>query len=191
MFGEKYGEERFLVYQWNFDVELMSVILPKFVGITSGIRHIEVVAEVAFIEYLKQLYSTLKVKSEEVMIRIKNILEELRVVKNENSALRAKAAIYKASVIVGKILLVEKSEREGYSGGALTPGIVDLEIETDKFIGQIATSYSGGGGGRLNFSQAGGRKPKNLVSALEKVQTELIATLSEKKKKTEFEKMNS
>ncbi|KAJ8637786.1 hypothetical protein MRB53_012053 [Persea americana] len=63
---------------------------------------------------------------------------------------------------------------------SFTPGIVDLGIEAGKFIGPIAKICGGGGGGRPNFAQAGGRKPENLLNALEKARTDLIATLSEK-----------
>lgn len=63
---------------------------------------------------------------------------------------------------------------------SFTPGIVDMGIEAGKFIGAIAKICGGGGGGRPNFAQAGGRKPENLLNALEKARTDLIATLSEK-----------
>lgn len=63
---------------------------------------------------------------------------------------------------------------------AFTPGVVDQGIQAGKFIGQIAKLCGGGGGGRPNFAQAGGRKPENLAAALEKAKSELIANLSEK-----------
>ncbi|XP_059647413.1 alanine--tRNA ligase, chloroplastic/mitochondrial [Cornus florida] len=63
---------------------------------------------------------------------------------------------------------------------AFSPGVVDLGIQAGKFIGPIAKLCGGGGGGRPNFAQAGGRKPENLLSALEKARTELVSILSEK-----------
>ena len=63
---------------------------------------------------------------------------------------------------------------------AFTPGIVDLGIQAGKFIGPIAKLCGGGGGGRPNFAQAGGRKPENLSSALEKARSDLVSILSEK-----------
>jgi alanyl-tRNA synthetase len=62
---------------------------------------------------------------------------------------------------------------------AFTPGVVDQGIQAGKFIGQIAKLCGGGGGGRPNFAQAGGRKPDNLAGALEKAKSELIAHLCE------------
>ncbi|GFY89772.1 alanyl-tRNA synthetase, class IIc [Actinidia rufa] len=63
---------------------------------------------------------------------------------------------------------------------AFTPGVADMGIQAGKFIGPIAKLCGGGGGGRPNFSQAGGRKPENWLSALEKAQSELVSILSEK-----------
>ncbi|RDX77231.1 Alanine--tRNA ligase, chloroplastic/mitochondrial, partial [Mucuna pruriens] len=241
MFGEKYGEEVRVVEVPGVSMELcggthvsntseirgFKIISEQ--GIASGIRRIEAVAGEAFIEYinardfyLKQLCTTLKVKPEEVTTRIENILEELRVARNENSTVREKAAIYKASVIASKALLVGNSKQyrvlvecfddvdadslksaaeylletltdpaavvlgscpdEGKVSlvAAFTPGVVDQGIQAGKFIGQIAKLCGGGGGGRPNFAQAGGRKPENLASALDKARSELIATLCEK-----------
>jgi len=53
----------------------------------------------------------LKVKPEEVTVRIENLLEEIRVARNENSAMRAKAAVYKASVIASRAFLVGHSKQ--------------------------------------------------------------------------------
>lgn len=63
---------------------------------------------------------------------------------------------------------------------AFTPAVVDLGIQAGKFIGPIAKLCGGGGGGRPNFAQAGGRNPENLSNALKKAQSELISVLSEK-----------
>ncbi|XP_042508318.1 alanine--tRNA ligase, chloroplastic/mitochondrial isoform X1 [Macadamia integrifolia] len=63
---------------------------------------------------------------------------------------------------------------------AFSPAVVALGLQAGKFIGPIAKMCGGGGGGRPNIAQAGGRKPENLSNALEKARTELIATLSEK-----------
>ncbi|KAG5239182.1 alanine--tRNA ligase [Salix suchowensis] len=198
-------------------------------GIASGIRRIEAVAGEAFIEYInardsqmKLLCSTLKVKAEEVTARVDNLLEELRTVRNEVSALRAKAAVYKASMIASKAFSVGTSKKirvlvesmDDFDADALksaaeylmdtlqdpaaivlgscpdegkvslvaafTPGVVDLGIQAGKFIGPIAKLCGGGGGGRPNFAQAGGRKPEYLTNALEKARTDLILVLTEK-----------
>lgn len=53
----------------------------------------------------------MKVKPEEVTARIENLLEELRIARNEISAMRAKAAVYKASAIASKALLIGNSKQ--------------------------------------------------------------------------------
>ncbi|KAJ9550321.1 hypothetical protein OSB04_014366 [Centaurea solstitialis] len=63
---------------------------------------------------------------------------------------------------------------------AFSPSVVSMGIQAGKFIGPIAKMCGGGGGGRPNFAQAGGRKPENLSNALEKARTDLVSVLSEK-----------
>ncbi|XP_065866730.1 alanine--tRNA ligase, chloroplastic/mitochondrial isoform X2 [Euphorbia lathyris] len=241
MFGEKYGEQVRVVEVPGVSMELcggthvsntseiraFKIISEQ--GIASGIRRIEAVAGEAFIEYMnardsqmKHLCSTLKVKAEEVTTRVKNLMEELRFARNEASALRAKAAIYKASIIASKALSVGTSKSirvlvecmddvdgdslknaaeylidaledpaavvlgscpdEGKVSlvAAFSPGVVNLGVQAGKFIGPIAKLCGGGGGGRPNFAQAGGRKPENLSIALEKAQVDLLSVLTEK-----------
>ncbi|KAJ9189480.1 hypothetical protein P3X46_000765 [Hevea brasiliensis] len=241
MFGEKYGEQVRVVEVPGVSLELcggthvsntaeiraFKIISEQ--GIASGIRRIEAVAGEAFIEYInardaqvKRLCSTLKVKAEELTSRVENLLEELRIARNEVSALRAKAAACKASIIASKAFLVGTSKKirvlvesmddvdadslksaaeylidvlqdpaavvlgSGPDKGkvslvaAFTPGVVDMGVQAGKFIGPIAKLCGGGGGGRPNFAQAGGKKPENLSSALEKAQADLISILTEK-----------
>ncbi|PRQ25086.1 putative alanine--tRNA ligase [Rosa chinensis] len=240
MFGEKYGEEVRVVEVPGVSMELcggthvsntseirgFKIISEQ--GIASGVRRIEAVAGEAFIEYvnsrdyyMKQLCSTLKVKAEEVTNRVDNLLEELRMTRNEVSSLREKAAVYKASQLAAKAVSVGTSNIRvlveslddtdadslkkaaeylidtlqdpaavilGSCPGdekvslvaAFTPGVVKLGIQAGKFIGPIAKLCGGGGGGRPNFAQAGGRKPENLSDALEKARSEIFLRLSEK-----------
>ncbi|XP_021848520.1 alanine--tRNA ligase, chloroplastic/mitochondrial isoform X2 [Spinacia oleracea] len=241
MFGEKYGEQVRVVEVPGVSLELcggthvsntseirgFKIISEQ--AVASGIRRIEAVAGDAFIEYIltrdnymKNLCSTLKVKAEEVTPRVEALLEELRLTRNEVSAARAKAAVYKASAILDKAftvgnskvirVIVEsmddtdadslKSAAEflvshmedpaavilGSSPGegkvslvaTFTPGVVALGIQAGKFIGPIAKFCGGGGGGRPNFAQAGGRKPENLLAALDKARVDIISLLSEK-----------
>ncbi|KAL8158994.1 hypothetical protein V2J09_000531 [Rumex salicifolius] len=63
---------------------------------------------------------------------------------------------------------------------AFSPGVVKLGIQAGKFIGPIAKLCGGGGGGRPNFAQAGGRNPHNLLSSLDNAREELLTILSQK-----------
>ncbi|XP_020594438.1 alanine--tRNA ligase, chloroplastic/mitochondrial-like, partial [Phalaenopsis equestris] len=64
---------------------------------------------------------------------------------------------------------------------AFSPGIIGIGLHAGKFIGSIAKICGGGGGGRPNFAQAGGKKPENLPDALEKARSELIAAFTDMK----------
>ncbi|KAJ1258819.1 hypothetical protein BS78_10G104100 [Paspalum vaginatum] len=61
---------------------------------------------------------------------------------------------------------------------AFSPAVVKMELQAGKFVGGIAKLCGGGGGGKPNFAQAGGRKPENLPEALEKARAEIVAALS-------------
>ena len=50
-----------------------------------------------------------KVKAEDVPARVETLLEELRMARNEISAIRAKAAVHRASIIANNVLLVGNS----------------------------------------------------------------------------------
>lgn len=78
------------------------------------------------------------------------------------------AVVLGSSPSEGKVSLV----------AAFTPGVVSLGVQAGKFIGPIAKLCGGGGGGRPNFAQAGGKKPENLLSALDKARDDLVAILS-------------
>ncbi|KAK6916786.1 DHHA1 domain [Dillenia turbinata] len=241
MFGEKYGEEVRVVEVPGVSMELcggthvmntseirgFKIISEQ--GIASGVRRIEAVAGEAFIEYInardkhmKQLCSALKVKAEEVPARVDSLLEELRKARNEISALRAKAAVFRASSLVSKAFLVGMSKKVNmivecmddteadslknaaeylmdtlqdpaavvlgsYPGdgkvslvAAFSPGVIELGIHAGKFIGPVAKMCGGGGGGRPNFAQAGGRDPEKLQGALKKAREELVSMIIQK-----------
>ncbi|XP_078443702.1 alanyl-tRNA synthetase, class IIc [Wolffia australiana] len=63
---------------------------------------------------------------------------------------------------------------------AFSPGVVNLGIQAGKFVGNIAKMCGGGGGGRPNFAQAGGRQPENLAAALEKARADLVEAIAKK-----------
>ena len=53
----------------------------------------------------------------------------------------------------------------------------EKKLQAGKFIGNIAKICGGGGGGRPNLAQAGGRDPSKLKAALETAKTQLIEAL--------------
>jgi alanyl-tRNA synthetase len=60
---------------------------------------------------------------------------------------------------------------------AFSPGVNQQGLQAGKFIGAIAKLCGGGGGGRPNFAQAGGRDASKLPEALEKARRELESGL--------------
>jgi alanyl-tRNA synthetase len=68
---------------------------------------------------------------------------------------------------LGKVILV----------AAFGKQVIAAKLQAGKFIGGIAKRCGGGGGGRPNLAQAGGRDGAALADALEAAHTELASTL--------------
>ncbi|MBF2077150.1 MAG: alanine--tRNA ligase [Synechococcales cyanobacterium T60_A2020_003] len=62
---------------------------------------------------------------------------------------------------------------------AFSPAVNKKGVQAGKFIGAIAKLCGGGGGGRPNLAQAGGRDPKQLASALDQAKKQLHSELDE------------
>ncbi|KAJ0434430.1 putative alanine--tRNA ligase [Helianthus annuus] len=200
MFGEKYVEEVRVVNVPGVSMELcggthvsntseirgFKIISEQ--GISSGVRRIEAVAGDAFIEYvserdnyMKQLCSTLKVKAEEVPARVGAIMEELRMVKTEVSAARAKTAVYKASVLANKAFHVGTTTQIRVVVELMDDTDADsLKCAAEHLVDVLQDPAAIILGSFPGEDKAGGRKPENLSSALEKAKTDLVSVLSKK-----------
>lgn len=60
---------------------------------------------------------------------------------------------------------------------AFSPSVVKAGLQAGKFIGAIAKLCGGGGGGRPNLAQAGGRDASKLPAALEEARNQLQSSL--------------
>jgi alanyl-tRNA synthetase len=60
---------------------------------------------------------------------------------------------------------------------AFSAAVNQKGLQAGKFIGGIAKICGGGGGGRPNFAQAGGRNPDKLAEALQAAQEQLHRAL--------------
>jgi alanyl-tRNA synthetase len=60
---------------------------------------------------------------------------------------------------------------------AFSPGVIQKGLQAGKFIGGIAKICGGGGGGRPNLAQAGGREPDKLPEALAEAKQQLTSGL--------------
>ena len=56
---------------------------------------------------------------------------------------------------------------------AFSPSVIEKGLQAGKFIGAIAKICGGGGGGRPNLAQAGGRDPSKLPEALAQARQQL------------------
>ena len=70
---------------------------------------------------------------------------------------------------LGKVILV----------AAFGKQVIAAKLQAGKFIGGIAKLCGGGGGGRPNLAQAGGRDGAQLTSALETAVVELQQALAD------------
>ncbi|WP_448603253.1 alanine--tRNA ligase [Thermoleptolyngbya sp.] len=61
---------------------------------------------------------------------------------------------------------------------AFSPAVNQKGLQAGKLIGAIAKRCGGGGGGRPNFAQAGGRDPSKLAEALTEARSQIQAALS-------------
>ena len=62
---------------------------------------------------------------------------------------------------------------------AFSSSVNQLGLQAGKFIGPIAKLCGGGGGGRPNFAQAGGRDPSQLEAALKEAKSTLKSALEQ------------
>jgi alanyl-tRNA synthetase len=60
---------------------------------------------------------------------------------------------------------------------AFSPSVIQKGLQAGKFIGGIAKICGGGGGGRPNLAQAGGRDPSKLKDAIAQAQKQLQTEL--------------
>jgi alanyl-tRNA synthetase len=75
-----------------------------------------------------------------------------------------------ASTIEGKISFVAKVSNEAQAMG----------VHAGKLIGEVARITGGGGGGRADFAQAGGKDISKLAEALSKAKEILLKQLGRK-----------
>jgi len=79
-----------------------------------------------------------------------------------------------AAVVLGSVLAADKVSLVAAFG----PEVQAKGLQAGKFIGAIAKLCGGGGGGRPNLAQAGGRDASQLPAALRLAQTQLHTELS-------------
>jgi alanyl-tRNA synthetase len=79
---------------------------------------------------------------------------------------------------VGAVLLGARVDGRVQLVLSIDKGLVDQGLDAAQVIRQIAQVVKGGGGGRPDFAEAGGREPEQLGAALDAGQELLVAALS-------------
>jgi alanyl-tRNA synthetase len=87
-----------------------------------------------------------------------------------NTELRELADSLKQKLGSGIVILGMVSEQKAFLVMAITKDLID-RIQANEFIKEIAPMLGGGGGGRPDFAQAGGTKPKQLDRIIKKSYT--------------------
>ena len=90
-------------------------------------------------------------------------LESLRLVMDEVKNHLSSVVVVLGAISDGKVILV----------GSVTPDLISRGIKADKLLKEVARQVGGGGGGKPELAQAGGKNSAALPSALDSVE-ELI-----------------
>jgi alanyl-tRNA synthetase len=249
MFGEKYGERVRVVDVPGVSMELCGgthvantaeIGIFKIVaesGVASGVRRIEAVAGPAVLAWVaerdkvvRELGDRFKAQPGEIVERVSQLSEELKVTGKALAAARSELAVAKAAALAGEAEAVGGLPREfgradepfallvarldGVEGAGLQsaaqglvdqlgegaavllgglpepadlgrvvlvaafgPAVVAKGPKAGAFLGGVAKACGGGGGGRPNLAQAGGRDGAALDGALAAAKEELRGLL--------------
>ncbi|AFZ16689.1 alanine--tRNA ligase [Allocoleopsis franciscana] len=93
----------------------------------------------------------------------------------KTAAERLQQKLGESAVVLGSVPEADKVSLVA----AFSKGVNAKGLQAGKFIGAIAKLCGGGGGGRPNFAQAGGRDASKLAEALESAQQQLHSALTE------------
>jgi alanyl-tRNA synthetase len=123
------------------------------------------------------------VKSEQLVTQAESVGEFKILVANlgevdaeslKTAAERLQQKLGEGAVILGSIPEADKVSLVA----AFSPQVIkQKQLQAGKFIGNIAKICGGGGGGRPNLAQAGGRDPSKLTEALETARNQLLQNL--------------
>ena len=123
------------------------------------------------------------VKSEQLIHQAESVGEFKILVANlgevdaeslKTAAERLQQKLGEGAVILGSIPEADKVSLVA----AFSPQVIkNKQLQAGKFIGNIAKICGGGGGGRPNLAQAGGREPSKLTEALETARNQLLQNL--------------
>ena len=123
------------------------------------------------------------VKSEQLLTQAESVGEFKILVANlgeiDAESLKTAAELLQQKLGEGAVILGSIPEADKVSlVAAFSPQVIkNKQLQAGKFIGNIAKICGGGGGGRPNLAQAGGRDPSKLTEALETARNQLLQNL--------------
>ncbi|MCB4762985.1 MAG: alanine--tRNA ligase [Sulfurovum sp.] len=181
-------------------------MITKESGVSAGVRRIEAICGYAAIQKVKELRVEIAeikkaVKNQQPIIGISKLKEEIKTLKGELKA--ALSSSKKALIPVelnGINTIVDEVEtgdikemideaKNKYDNIAimlfqkkgekvlLAAGSKETSVKAGDWIKSIAPVVGGGGGGRSDFAQAGGKKPENITKAIKEAKTYLAELL--------------
>ena len=133
---------------------------------------------------LDALRSELAVTKSDQLLNKAETVGELKVLVEEMpgvsaDALKTAAERLQQKLGAGAVVLGSIPEEGKVSlVAAFSPEVIEKKLQAGKFIGGIAKLCGGGGGGRPNLAQAGGRDASKLPEALATAQQQLVEALS-------------
>jgi len=181
-------------------------MITKESGVSAGVRRIEAVCGNAAVEAVKHLREEMneirsELKNQNPLAGIAKLKEQVKTLKGElASAMSATQKELSAVDVNGVNVIVEEVDAEDikvmiddiknkYENVAvmlfqkkgdkvlLAAGSKNTPVKAGDWIKSIAPIVGGGGGGRPDFAQAGGKDPSRITTALEEAKTYLAELL--------------
>ena len=181
-------------------------MITKESGVSAGVRRIEAICGNAAIEKVNALRDELnniktELKNQNPLMGISKLKEQVKALKSElDSAMSSSQKELTAVEVNGVNVIVEEVEsgdikamiddiKNKYENVAvmlfmkkgdkvmLAAGSKDTPIKAGDWIKSIAPIVGGGGGGRPDFAQAGGKDPSKITTALEEAKVYLSEVL--------------
>jgi alanyl-tRNA synthetase len=171
-------------------------IITKESGVSAGVRRIEAVCGNAAYNHFKAQRHLMEeievsVKNRDIQAGIERLKEQVRTLKNEISTLASSAKeelsvtmVGQTAVVVAQITAGDIKERIDELKNShesicvmlfqvkedkvlLASGVKNSSVSAGNWVKAIAPIVGGGGGGRPDFAQAGGKDPSKITEAQE------------------------